>query len=213
MDRNILVIEDIQETQQWLANACQLAFPSSRVEVAPTIARMNACLDEMSPDMALVDLRLPDGEGHTCISTILARYPDCTCIVVTIYADEAHLLPSLRAGAHGYILKDQTREKIARMLTQAVAGELPLSPAIARIVRSQFLPRKIPEQGKLSQREQEILRLIAEGANVPKVALLLSISKYTVEDHVSNIYRKLGLASRAEAVLAAQKLGLLQDPG
>ena len=90
------------------------------------------------PTIALLDLELPDGKGNSFIPTLLEQHPSCLCIVVTIYADERHLMPSLRAGAKGYILKDQSRQRIAEMLQKAYAGELPLSPSVASMVLNHF---------------------------------------------------------------------------
>ena len=133
MTRSILILEDMPDTQKWLNGACQLAFPEARTTVASSLAAATQHITQQSPDIALVDLELPDGKGHEFIGTLRDRCPECLSIVVTIYADENHLMPSLKAGARGYILKDQSRQRTAEMLKQAVAGELPLSPAAARL--------------------------------------------------------------------------------
>ena len=157
-----------------------------------------------------MDLELPDGKGNTFIQTLLESHPQCLCIVVTIYADEDHLLPSLNAGARGYILKDQSKHRIADMLRQAVAGELPLSPAAATMVLNHLTdPEEEVPDSPLTRRENDVLALVAVGSSTPEVANRLGISKYTVEDHLKQIYRKLDVSSRAEAALAARKLKLV----
>ena len=119
-------------------------------------------------------------------------------------------MPSLSAGAKGYILKDQSRQRIAEMLKQAMAGELPLSPAAAAMVLNHFLePNKVVEESPLTARESDVLTLVGSGFSTPEVAEQLEISKYTVEDHLKQVYRKLEISSRAEAALAARKLGLV----
>ncbi|MCB1665770.1 MAG: response regulator transcription factor [Pseudomonadales bacterium] len=206
----ILILEDMPDTQCWLRDACVLAYPDASITLASSIAEATACLDARQPEIALVDLELPDGKGNTFIPTLLDRHPLCLCIVVTIYADENHLLPSLTAGAKGYILKDQSRRRIADMLQQAVAGELPLSPAIATLVLNHFSGANNPvEESPLTRRESDVLALIASGSSSPEVADRLNISKYTVEDHLKHVYQKLNISSRAEAALAAKRLGLI----
>lgn len=205
----ILILEDMPDTQHWLRDACLLAYPEASIVVAGSIAEAMASLDQLSPEIALVDLELPDGRGNTFIPALLKRHPQCLCIVVTIYADEDHLLPSLTAGAKGYILKDQSRKRIADMLRQAVAGELPLSPAIATLLLNQFTGALVSLESPLTRRESDVLALIASGSSSPEVADRLNISKYTVEDHLKHVYQKLNISSRAEAALAAKRLGLI----
>lgn len=208
MTQKILILEDMPDTQTWLREACLIAYPDAEINVAGNIAEAKVYCGDNKPTIALLDLELPDGKGNTFIPSLLTLHPDCLCIVVTIYADENHLLPSLNAGAKGYILKDQSKQKIAEMLKQAVAGELPLSPAIAKIVLSHF-SNKDEEVSPLTKRESDVLTLIASGSSSPEVAIELKISKYTAEDHLKHIYRKLNISSRAEAALEARRLKLI----
>ena len=210
MSARILILEDMPDTQNWLKQACLLAYPEARVSVVGSIDAARSYIAKHQPGLALLDLELPDGKGHDFIPVLKAKHPACLCIVVTIYADEKHLMPSLNAGAKGYILKDQSKQRIAEMLKQAMAGELPLSPAAASMVLKHFsanAPRQ--ENSPLTQRESDVLALIAAGASTPDTALRLNISKYTVEDHLKQVYRKLNISSRAEAALAAKKLNLI----
>jgi DNA-binding NarL/FixJ family response regulator len=211
MTKSVLILEDMPDTQNWLQGACLLAFPDATIIIASNLAAAGEHLKTFRPDIALVDLELPDGKGHHFIAALQGQYPDCLSIVVTIYADESHLLPSLKAGAKGYILKDQSRQRIADMLKQAVVGELPLSPAVARLVLDQMANVTIEEplENSLTNREIDVLKLVAAGASTPGVAEKLGISKYTVEDHLKQIYRKLNISSRAEAALAARRLKLV----
>ena len=210
MTLRILVLEDMPDTQNWLKQACLLAYPDARVSVAGSIEQAGDYVRRYQPDIALLDLELPDGKGHAFIPSLLKKHPACVCIVVTIYADESHLLPSLKAGARGYILKDQTKQRIAQMLKQAMWGELPLSPAAANVVLEQFSNRTLTTlDSPLTRRESDVLTLIAKGASTPEVAETLNISKYTVEDHLKQIYKKLNISSRAQAALAARQLDLI----
>lgn len=210
MTQQILILEDMPDTQKWLKDSCLLAFPDAQVSITSSIAAAREFLKSTEPTLALLDIELPDGKGNTFIAPLLEQYPSCVCVIVTIYADENHLLPSLSAGAKGYILKDQSRKRIAEMLTQAMSGELPLSPAVAAMVLSHFSGTSSEsEQSPLTSRESDVLTLIGSGASTPEVASTLNISKYTVEDHLKQIYRKLEISSRAEAALAARNLNLV----
>jgi DNA-binding NarL/FixJ family response regulator len=210
MTVKILILEDMPDTQNWLKQACLLAYPEARVTVVASIEQAEAYIKQFQPTMALLDLELPDGKGHAFIPSLLKKHPSCICIVVTIYADENHLLPSLNAGARGYILKDQTKQRIAQMLKQAMWGELPLSPAAANLVLNQFVSNQSPAaESPLTRRENDVLSLIAKGASTKEVAERLDISKYTVEDHLKQIYKKLNISSRAQAALAARQLKLI----
>lgn len=205
----ILILEDMPDTQKWLQESCSLAYPESSIVLASNIKEAQDQIENFQPTLALIDLELPDGKGNTFIPQLLEKHPSCLCVVVTIYADENHLLPSLSAGAKGYILKDQSKQRIAEMLKQVMAGELPLSPAAAAMVLSQFSNYEAEEESPLTARESDVLTLVAAGASTPAVAEKLNISKYTVEDHLKQIYRKLDISSRAEAALAARKLKLV----
>ncbi|HFE38927.1 MAG TPA: response regulator transcription factor [Gammaproteobacteria bacterium] len=210
MSFSILIVEDIPITQAWMAQAAQLAFPQATTHCTSTIKEARELIHQLKPTLSLVDLKLPDGTGEKFISEIVARHPDCINIVITIYADENHLLSSLKAGARGYILKDQSKSKIAQMLKQALAGELPLSPAAARLVLQQF--SQAQDQSSLTQlspRETEVLQCIASGDSTPVIASKLTISKYTVEDHIKKIYKKLNVSNRVEAALVAHQRGLI----
>jgi len=210
MTQKILILEDMPDTQKWLVDASKLAFPSAEVSVAGSLAEAGAKIAKIKPSLALLDIELPDGKGNSFIPTLLAKHPSCICIIVTIYADEKHLLPSLSAGAKGYILKDQSKQRIAEMLIQAMGGELPLSPAVATMVLNQFSQTSIEkEESPLTTRESEVLALIGAGSSTPEVADQLNISKYTVEDHLKQVYRKLEISNRAEAALAARNLKLV----
>lgn len=210
MSHRILILEDMPDTQNWLKQACLLAYPDARVSLAASIEQASDYISHYQPALALIDLELPDGKGHAFISQLLQKHPACPCIVVTIYADENHLMPSLNAGARGYILKDQPKTRIAEMLKQAMYGELPLSPAAAALVLNHFATgNPVPEESPLTQRENDVLGLIGKGLSTPDVAEQLGISKYTVEDHLKQIYRKLKISNRAEAALAARRLNLV----
>ena len=131
-------------------------------------------------------------------------------MVATVFDDDAHLFPALRAGATGYVLKDQPAETLAAMLTGIVSGQPPLSPSIARRLLQHFQPAPATPASQLTPRETEVLRLIAKGLTIAEVGELLGISRHTAADYVKEVYRKLSVGNRAEAALEATRLGLLE---
>lgn len=200
-----LVVDDLASSRDWLARALDIAFPGIRIAFAASLAE--AARSE-APPLALIDLGLPDGSG---VSLIEHLHPLGTlCIVATVFDDDAHLFPALHAGAQGYVLKDQTPEALAAMLSGIAAGQPPLSPSIARRLLRHFqpLPTSVAEVA-LTARETDVLRLIAKGLTVVEAADLLGLSRHTVAGYLKDIYRKLAVTSRAEATLEAARLGLV----
>lgn len=210
--KDALVVEDLATTADWLTLVLQEAFPGVRVRVASTLRDARRAVAEAAPDIALVDLGLPDGSGVELIREISALKAGCHCVVTTIYADDRHLFPALRAGAGGYLLKDQPKDKVIQSLRGIAAGEPPLSPSIAqRLLRVFDEPAAGSDesQEKLSPRESETLTLIAKGFKLPDVADKLGVTRNTAAGFIKNVYRKLKISSRAEATLEAARRGLV----
>ena len=176
------------------------------------------------PDVLLVDIGLPSGSGITLIRHVRAHLPHCEAMVVTVFAEEQGVLACIQAGATGYLLKDATGERIAAAIHELRDGGSPISPSIARRVLARFriaptpapaAPAATPagaaptDGSPLSQRETEILRLVAKGFSFETVGEVLGISSHTVVTHVKKIYRKLAVHSRGEAVYEAGQMGLL----
>lgn len=210
----VLIVEDVKETADWLAARVGAAFGGIRaVHLAHTLAAARKLLPRESYGMAIVDLGLPDGNGVELIPELKAR-GDLTVVVATIYDDDAHIFSALRAGAGGYLLKDQGDEEIERALAGIREGVPPISPSVARRMMDFFVQqerlREEPEAGKLTAREKEVLILIANGLSVAESAASLGISTHTARGYVKDIYRKLGISSRAEAGLTASRLGLIR---
>lgn len=202
-----LVVDDLAASRDWLERALALAFPGIAVETAATVAEALARIDP-PPPLALVDLGLPDGSGVRVIEE-LARRGETMAIVATVFDDDAHLFPALRAGAQGYVLKDQPPEALAAMLQGIAAGQPPLSPSIARRLLLHFRPpAPEPDAPALTPRETEVLRLTAKGMTVQEVADLLGLSRHTAGGYLKDIYRKLSVSTRAEAALEAARRGL-----
>ncbi|HEY0914118.1 MAG TPA: response regulator transcription factor [Solimonas sp.] len=207
-----LVVEDLPAPAQWLAAVLEESFAGIRVDVASSLAEARAILEKRSPDIALIDLGLPDGSGVDLIRDIAQSQPHCQCVVTTIYADDRHLFPALRSGASGYLLKDQPKERVVAALRGIASGEPPLSPVIAqRLLRvfGQDQAETAAQDNPLSTREREALVLIAKGYKLPEVAEQLGVTRNTAAGFIKSIYRKLNISSRAEATLEAARMGLV----
>jgi DNA-binding NarL/FixJ family response regulator len=221
--KSCLVLDDVPDAQAWLARAALASFPGIAVSAVANLAEARAWLAaHPMPDLALIDLGLPDGSGSDLIAEITNKSASTVCIVASIFDDNHHLIPALRAGAQGYLLKDQSWEVIAESLRGIVAGKPPLSPSIARKLLTQFRDAptptlnaaasdapSAPPRPRLTDRETEVLRLIAKGLTMSEVARDLGISAHTVSGYVKEIYRKLNITSRAEAAISARDLGLV----
>ncbi len=208
--RHGFILEDLPESQQWLGQALVAAFPGITTQTASSVQEARGGLaGGCAPDVALIDLGLPDGSGVSIIEEIKKTRPNCLCVVTSIYNDDAHVFPALRAGATGYLLKDQPIAVIVQALQGIASGTPPISPAIARRMLAFFQPPAVPDVPVLTERETEVLRIIAKGLTQSECARLLELSPHTVSGYVKDIYRKLNVCSRAEAALVARDLGLV----
>lgn len=213
--KQALILEDIADTMEMLIDVVSAAFPEIACTSATNIAEANKLLSqkfrrETGPDIALIDMELPDGSGIEIIEQLSRHFPRCHIVVATIFDDDFHLFPALQAGAQGYLLKDQPRDLLVRQLQNMARGEPPLSPTIARRLLKHFQKTsEISSTGQLmTPREREVLTLLARAAKVAEISEKLGITPNTTRDHIKNIYSKLHISSRAEAVLRAIELGL-----
>lgn len=174
-------------------------------------------LENEAPDVLLADLGLPDLPGLAVITYCTQRHPRTDILVITMYEDETHVMRSIEAGASGYLLKDSLNDEIVERVRELVAGGAPMTPVIARQVLKRFRPKgapaarqaDAPEPVTLSERESLILTRIAQGFSYAEIAELAGISRHTVHTHIKNIYSKLAVHSRTEAVFEAGRLGLI----
>jgi DNA-binding NarL/FixJ family response regulator len=214
---SVLVVEDDASTRRSLCLAIE-SEPALRLaaefdSVAPTLL----WLETESVDLVLTDLGLPDGSGIEVIRACVERCPDCDIMVITMSSDDENIIASIEAGASGYVLKDAGRVDIVRALLDLHAGGSPMSPLIARKVLERMRDSKSAPAASvvaqdipinvLTKREAAILNLIARGDSYGEVARLLSVSVGTVQTHVKNIYGKLSVHSRGQAVFEAQRRG------
>jgi len=250
MATRVLIVEDEPE---FLRRFSESVMADPRLQLVGAVSTGRAALallDAEPPDVILVDLGLPDINGTEVIRHATQRHPGCDCIVVTLFADDAHVMASLEAGATGYLLKDASNERVIAAIQEVLEGGAPISPSIARRVLARFrtgaaapvaavapalgggasapgaagaapaaaasgtpaaAPAATPAAAPspLSERETQILQLVAKGFSFDTVGEVLSISPHTVVTHVKKIYRKLAVHSRGEAVYEAGQMGLL----
>ncbi|MES2978883.1 MAG: response regulator transcription factor [Pseudomonadota bacterium] len=170
-------------------------------------------IERLAPDVALIDLELPDGSGLDVVRHIRRQLPDTAVMVVSIFGNERSLVNAIEAGATGYLLKDSKATDFNQSIHALRAGESPISPSLARhLLRRIELAPSVPKAAiasPLSPRETTILNAIAQGHGIAEIGIELHISPLTVKTHVQNIYRKLEARSRQHAVYLAQQQGLL----
>jgi DNA-binding NarL/FixJ family response regulator len=165
--------------------------------------------ETLGPDVILMDLRMAGMDGVTAITELTRRGVPARVLVLTTYDTDSHVLPAIEAGATGYLLKDAPRDELLRAVRAAARGEVALSPSVAARLMSRL---RTPSTGPLSQRELEVLRLVAGGNTNREAAARLFITEATVKTHLLNVYAKLDVNDRAAAVAEAYNRGLLAAP-
>ena len=214
---SVVIVEDnplhAQRYRENLARDPRLALVGEFGSAATAMAAAAA----LAPDVALVDLGLPDGSGFDVIRHIRAVSPQTSVMVVSVFGGERNLLEAIEAGATGYLLKDSLPEDFNASIHALQGGESPISPALARLLlvrmrapadAAHVAPAAV--DSPLSPRETTILEAIARGNSLVEIGQQLHISPLTVKTHVRNIYRKLEATSRQHAVYLAQQRGLLK---
>lgn len=216
MPTSVMIVEDEPEFLHRFSEAVLADGELSLLAAVSTGSAAKALLSVQAPDVLLIDLGLPDISGVEVIRHAAQHCPQCDVLVVTMFGDDGHVLDSIEAGATGYLLKDAASERIAANIHELRAGGSPITPSIARRVLSRLriaptttAPAPGAESSLLSDREIEILRLVAKGLSFETVSELLGISAHTVVTHVKRVYRKLAVHSRGEAVYEASQMGLL----
>lgn len=168
---------------------------------------------EHAPDVALVDLLMPGMDGVETTRLITGRSPRTKVIILTSYHEDEHIFPAIRAGALSYLLKNVGPDELADAVRKAAAGEAVLHPRVAARVVRELHGRRGEDPNpfrELSDRELDVLRLVADGLNNSEIAERLSISEHTVKSHVGNILGKLHLADRTQAAVFAWRQGIVR---
>ena len=227
----VLIVEDDLRTRDFFVDSVSHCAELHLVAAVGTCEEARLLMENAAQvvDVLLTDLALPDGNGLDLIRLAARVQPACEALVISMFGDEESVLSSVEAGALGYIQKDFTPDNIAQTILEMKAGASPISPMIARRVLAKYhamhlLDQQLPTaagvpqpanehvRSLLSAREQEVLDLIARGFSYAEIAKLQSISMHTVQSHIKNLYTKLAVHSKSEAVYEATRLGLIQPP-
>jgi DNA-binding NarL/FixJ family response regulator len=181
---------------------------AAEAESGPEAVKLSA---ELQPDVVIMDLHMPGGNGIEATRTITRTSPRIGVLVLTMFRDDDSVFAAMRAGARGYLLKESGAQEIARAVRAVAAGEAIYGPEIARRVLTFFSNMPDLKQTafpELTDREREVLELIAQGRNNQDIAGALFLSPKTVRNHISNIFMKLHVADRAQAIVLARQAGL-----
>lgn len=208
----VLLVEDDASTRSHLERALRDHADLVCVGAVGSVAAGRELLETGEVDVLLTDLGLPDGTGIELIVEATKR--SLLSLVITVFGDEKHVVEAIRAGALGYLLKDEPSSDVGAAVHDVIRGGSPISPAIARYLLGRM--REEPAGAKaevpvLSERETEVLRYIVKGFTYDEIAKLTEISTHTVATHIRKIYRKLSVHSRGEAVYEALQLGIVRS--
>jgi len=197
------IIEDVASFAEALVKYIRISGAGVEcIGIYPNAEEALECLPDDPPDVAIVDINLPQMSGIELVARLREVCPSVLCLILTTYEDSIRIFDALKAGACGYLLKRAHAEEIVNAIVQVHAGGSPMSPQIARQVVGFFHGQPAGKGlGSLSEREREVLELLAEGSLYKEIARRLCISIDTVRTHVRKIYEKLHVHSRTEAIL------------
>jgi DNA-binding NarL/FixJ family response regulator len=210
----VAIIEDDPMALSRIEDVLNAADDISVVATAHTLAEGERIVAAGAFDVLMCDLGLPDGSGISLVKMAAEECPNADVLVITVFADQAKVLDSIRAGASGYLLKDDRSADVVEGIREVRAGGSPISPIIARqLLRRlqpsrQTAPEEFPE-GTLSERETLVLNLLARGLTYVEISETLEVTPLTVATYIKRIYRKLQVNSRGEAVFEASRRGII----
>ena len=216
----VLIVEDEYVIQCRLKNILKdLGYSDEVLLFANNVREAEYLLQQEPFCLALIDLGLPDGSGISIIEKIHELGSQTLILVVSAWSTQDSLLKAIKAGATGYVLKERDDTEVSLAIRSILRGGAPIDPFIAREILKQISSSEPsssleqivpdPEQESLTQREKEILSLVAQGLSNREIADELCVSRYTVESHIKHIYRKLSVSKRTKAVSTARHLGIL----
>lgn len=202
----VLLVDDHDLIRQGLRRAFERDDEFDVVGEAGSVAEARARARERRPDVFVVDVRLPDGNGLDLVRTVRDDHPDAGIVVLTMYAGDEQLFAALDSGASAFVPKDAPAADVVAAARHAAAAPRTFAAAdLAGAMRR----RMSPTGPQISPREQEVLQLLADGLGVSAISRRLYISESTTKTHISKLYEKLGAANRAQAIMIAIRLGLL----
>ena len=216
-----LIVEDSPPMQALLQEVLAAAFDDLVVETTASLGQARERLRALrlagqaqQLSVALIDIGLPDGSGLSLLEDLRQTAPGALRIVATVFDDDDSLLQAFGAGAQGYLLKDEPKERLVGRLRNVAKGEPAISPSLAHKILGHFVQHAAgvvgePDEARLTARETEILRVIGRGLRVAEAASALGVSANTISGHVKAIYAKLGISTRAEAALEAARRRLV----
>jgi len=217
--QRVFLVEDDQGTLQRLADIIRSLDKLELTGMAASYSDASAWLDANQLDVLLTDLGLPDGNGKQLIEQTRAQHPEAEIMVISRFGDENSVVEAIKAGAGGYLLKDESVEHISDAIAQLLQGGSPISPAIARYILDYFQSGEVSEsmanqatsdsEALLTPKEKMVLQYISRGYSNKEIARSLDISPHTVASHIKRIYHKLEVNSRNEAVFEGWRMGQL----
>ena len=215
MTIRLLLVDDHAVVRSGLRMLLEHETDIEIVGEAGTAHETLALVEQLQPDVVLMDIGLPDKSGIEATQEIKPRWPQVAVVALTIHEDEEYFFKMLQAGASGYVPKRAAPEELLTAVRSAAAGEIYLYPSLAKLLVKDYLTgsREASSAGtldELTEREQEVLAYVAEGSSNPEIAEALTISPKTVARHRENIMRKLNLHSRTELVKYAIRKGIIR---
>jgi DNA-binding NarL/FixJ family response regulator len=205
----VLLVDDHQLIREGLRRAFERSGDFEVVGEAGSIAEAEDLMSGAKPDVVIFDVRLPDGSGIDAVRAARLAHPNLGIVVLTMYAGDDQLFSALDAGASAFVPKDAPAEDVVVAARHAARSPRSFTaPDLAEAMKR----RMSPSGPQLSPREQEVLDLLAEGLGVAQISRRLFISDSTTKTHISKLYEKLGAGNRAQAIMAALKLGLIDPP-
>ena len=209
MQTRVVLVDDHQLIREGLRRAFERAPDFEVVGEAGSLAEARSMIDQVSPGVVIFDVRLPDGNGLDATRELRSAHPDLGIVVLTMYAGDEQLFGALDAGASAFVPKDAPADDVVIAARHAASSPRSFTaPDLAEAMRR----RMSPSGPQLSPREKEVLDLLSEGLGVSQISRRLFISDSTTKTHISKLYEKLGAGNRAQAIMAALKLGLIQAP-
>jgi len=203
----VLIVDDHTVVREGLRTFLELQDGMEIAGEAADGAEALTLAEQLRPDVVLMDLVMPELDGVEAMRLLRERVPGARVIVLTSFVDDERLLPAMRAGAAGYLLKNVQPPELARAIRTADAGETLIDPAVAaRLVEALSEDEHDDGFERLTPREREVLALVGRGFSNKRIALELGVAEKTVKTHVSNVLGKLGLADRTQAALYATRL-------